>query len=40
MTDYNKITKNIVDNSMKSKHLVDKSAISEFRKNSNISNKS
>ena len=29
-TDYNKFTKNIVDNSIKSKHLVDKSVISGF----------
>ena len=29
-TDYNKFTKNIVDNNIKSKNLVDKSAIAGF----------
>ena len=32
-TDYNKFTENIVDNSMKSKNLVNKSAIDGFIKN-------
>ena len=32
-TDYNKFTKNIVDNNIKSKNLVDKSAISGFINN-------
>ena len=45
--DYNKFTKNIVDNNIKSKHLVDKSDIAGIinnaelnKKSSNISNKS
>ena len=32
-TDYNKFTKNIVDNNIKSKNLVDKSAIAGFINN-------
>ena len=37
--DWNKFTKNIVDNSIKSKNLVDKSAISGFTKNADLDKK-
>ena len=37
--DWNKFAKNIVDNSIKSKNLVDKSAISGFTKNADLDKK-
>ena len=37
--DYNKFTKNIVDNSIKSKHLVDKSDIAGIINNAELNKK-
>ena len=37
--DYNKFTKNIVDNSIKSKNLVDKSDIAGFINNAKVDRK-
>ena len=39
MADYNNFTNNIVDNSIKSKNLVEKSAISGFTNNVNLDKK-
>ena len=38
-TDYNKFAKNIVDNSIKSKNLFDKSAIAGFINSANLEKK-